>query len=183
MTSTGQIVAFSSGGVHYAWDNSCWARYNTNGSLDTTFGQGGYVITTVPDGGAEAGILLQQPNGDLIVAYADYGTGGGGGVWYLYRFNANGTLDTSFGNQGTVTTTSPGNGPVAAAALYPNAGTPNDGQIVVVGQATNGTVELARYNANGTLDTTFGTGGFMCLRRSAGSMPARRRPRCERPDR
>ena len=161
MTSTGQIVArgSSSYGGSVTPGQFVLARYTTNGSLDSTFGQGGYVITTVPDGGPENGILLQQPNGDLIVAYADYGSGDGGGVWYLYRFNANGTLDTSFGNQGIVTTTAPGS--PEAAVIYPTAGTPQDGQIVLVGQASNGTVQLVRYNANGSLDTTFGTGGFM----------------------
>jgi uncharacterized delta-60 repeat protein len=98
------------------------------------------------------------------VAYRDRGYNNSGGVWYLYRFNANGTLDTSFGNQGIVTTTAPG-GP-EAAVLYPDTGTSNEngqtlvdeGQIVLVGQASNGAVELARYNTNGSLDTTFGNG-------------------------
>jgi hypothetical protein len=60
--------------------------------------------------------------------------GSEGGVWSLYRFNANGTPDTSFGNQGVVTTVAPG-GP-EAAVLYPNAGTPNDGKIVAIGQGS-----------------------------------------------
>ena len=125
MTSTGQIVALSSSdyGGSVTPGQFVLARYNTNGSLDTTFGQGGYVITTVPDGGPDDGILLQQPNGDLIVAYADYGSNDGGGVWDLYRFNANGTLDTSFGNQGIVTTTAPG-GPEARRASTPTQGRP-----------------------------------------------------------
>jgi len=150
VTSSGQIVALS--------DNTninnqfALARYNANGSLDTTFGQGGYVI--VSTGSANAGgVLLQQPNGDLIVAY------GNNGVWDLYRLNTNGTLDTSFGNQGLVTIAV--NSDPQSAVLYPDAGTPNDGQIVLVGAPTNGKVPLARYNANGSLDTTFGTGGLM----------------------
>jgi uncharacterized delta-60 repeat protein len=158
VTSSGQIVALS-------WDfNSgqfALARYNANGSLDTTFGQGGYVITSVSGGTLNNVDLLEQPNGDLIVCV---GQGGNtqDSVWGLYRFNPNGTLDTSFGNQGIATVTSPG-GPSNSliAVLYPNAGTPNDGQIVLVGQASNDNVELARFNPNGSLDTTFGNEGFV----------------------
>jgi len=150
VTSSEQIVALSD---NTSTNNQfALARYNVNGSLDATFGQGGYVI--VSTGSANAGgVLLQQPNGDLIVSY------GNNGVWDLYRFNANGTLDTSFGDQGLVTTAV--NSDPQSAVLYPNAGTPNDGQIVLVGAPTNGKVPLARYNANGSLDTTFGTGGLM----------------------
>jgi uncharacterized delta-60 repeat protein len=158
ITSTGQIVTLASyyGSVS---NQFVLTRYNANGSLDTTFGQGGYVNTTVPGSHFVDGArLLQQPNGDLIVT-AESSPGGNGGIWNLYRFNANGTPDTSFGNQGVVSTVAP-LGP-EAAVLYPNAGTPNDGQIVVVGQASNGTMLLARYNPNGSLDTTFGSGGLM----------------------
>jgi uncharacterized delta-60 repeat protein len=154
ITSSGQIVTLAANEGQFVL-----TRYNANGSLDTTFGQGGYVITTVPGDDAEDGSLLQQPNGELIVTAESGSPGGNGGIWNLYRFNANGTPDTSFGNQGVVSTAASG-GP-EAAVLYPDAGTPNDGQIVVVGQASNGTVELARYNPDGSLDTTFGTGGLM----------------------
>ncbi|HLJ95413.1 MAG TPA: hypothetical protein VKU02_19710 [Gemmataceae bacterium] len=155
VTSRGQIVALSADGSgHFEL-----ARYNTDGSLDTTFGQGGYVITTVPGGTQSPGncTLLQQPDGTLIVT-ACTGANGSGGTWDIYGFNANGTLNTSFGNQGIVTTTAPGGPDVAA--LYFNAGPTNDGQVVVMGGSDSGTKELVRYNANGSLDTTFGTGGL-----------------------
>jgi uncharacterized delta-60 repeat protein len=156
ITSTGQIVTLAASSRQHQF---MLTRFNANGSLDTTFGQGGYVITTVQGDDAEDGTLLQQPNGDLIVTAESGNPGGTGGIWNLYRFNANGTPDTSFGNQGVVSTVAPG-GP-EAAVLYPNAGTPNDGQIVDIGQGPNGMVLLARYNTNGSLDTTFGTGGLM----------------------
>ena len=65
LTSTGQIVALSNDNVTGQF---ALARYNANGTLDTTFGQGGYVITSVSgtEGGEFAG-LLQQPDGTLIV--------------------------------------------------------------------------------------------------------------------
>jgi uncharacterized delta-60 repeat protein len=155
VTSTGQIVALSSQSGEFVL-----ARYSANGSLDTTFGRGGYVITSVASGDAGYPGLLQQPDGDLLVSE---GQGGNdqASVWDLYRFGPAGTLDTSFGNQGIASASAPGGpSPSLSAALYPVAGTPNDGQIALVGQASSGTVELARFNPNGSLDTTFGTGGF-----------------------
>jgi uncharacterized delta-60 repeat protein len=159
VTSSGQIVALVCGSGEFAL-----VRYNANGSLDTSFGQGGYVITSLS--GQEGGGLLQQANGDLIVYE------GQGSVIDLYRFNPNGTLDSSFGNQGITSVTSPGGSLIAwTAALYPNAGTPNDGQIVFVTDAgTGGSVELARFNPNGSLDSTFGTGGFVQTQIYAGDL-------------
>jgi uncharacterized delta-60 repeat protein len=158
VTGNGQIVALSvDQTTHFVL-----ARYNVDGSLDTTFGQGGYVTTTVPAFYQVPSLsdLLQQPDGTLIVtACTNTGGAGSGGIWDLYGFNANGTPNTSFGNQGIVTTATPG-GP-GAAALYFNAGPTNDGQIVVIGGPDFGTKDLVRYNANGSLDTTFGTGGLM----------------------
>jgi uncharacterized delta-60 repeat protein len=174
VTSTGQIVALS---VSQSGGQFVLARFNVNGSLDTSFGQGGYVITNVSGGDpAWNSSLLQQPNGDLIVSYTQGPNGtynnDQGGVWDLYRFNANGTPDTSFGNQGIVTTAAAG-GP-EGIVLYPNAGTANDGKILAVGQAAdngkNTTLELARYNTNGSLDTTFGTGGLVQTQISFESM-------------
>jgi uncharacterized delta-60 repeat protein len=153
LTTSGQIVALSGGDSQGRFE---LARYNQNGSLDTTFGQGGYVITTGVGGNSNGFYtLLEQPDGSLIVT-----TSNDGGTWYLYGFNANGTPNTNFGNQGVVTTTAPG--VTYAAALYFNAGPSNDGQIVVVGGPGNlaSANTLARYNANGSIDTTFGSGGL-----------------------
>jgi uncharacterized delta-60 repeat protein len=168
ITSSGQIVTYASN-YGSASNQFVLARYNANGSLDTSFGQGGYVLTTIQGDNEGFGTLLQQPNGDLIVA-AETGSNGttSGGIWSLYRFNANGTPDTSFGNQGVVTTAAP-RGP-EAVVLYPNAGTPNDGKIVAIGQGPNDTALLARYNANGSLDTTFGSGGLMQTQVSIGEV-------------
>jgi uncharacterized delta-60 repeat protein len=157
LTSGGQLVAESDGGAGHVAGQVLMARYNPDGSLDTTFGQGGEVITSVQQAGViGTPTLLQQADGKLIAVTAT--TAGGGGLsWELIRYNANGSLDTSFGNQGIVTTfTKEGLG---SAVLYPSAGTPNDGKIVVAGISGTGGAEIARYNPDGSLDTTFGTGG------------------------
>jgi uncharacterized delta-60 repeat protein len=140
------------------------ARYNANGTLDTTFGSGGEVVTPLAQfPSLEVGDLLQQADGKLIVVGDT--NGGAPNDWVLARYNANGSLDTSFGNQGVVVTplsglVGSGAGGNGSAALYPNAGTPNDGKILVVGSdSATGTWQMVRYNANGTLDTNFGSGG------------------------
>jgi uncharacterized delta-60 repeat protein len=144
------------------------ARFNTNGSLDTSFGNAGVVVTSMPKlYQVVAKSLLLQPNGNLIVA-ADTGSSIAQD-WLLARYTPNGTLDSSFGMNGIVTSPSiafqggPNGCTVAAAVLYPNAGTPYDGDIAVVGTGLDSLVgaqwEVVRYTSNGSLDTTFGNGG------------------------
>jgi uncharacterized delta-60 repeat protein len=79
-------------------------------------------------------------------------------AWELARYNANGTLDTSFGTNGLARGpfVDPSNVAGCSAALYP--GGTYAGDIVVIGQSQSGG-ELARFNPNGTLDSTFGNSG------------------------
>src|SRR5215831_269955 len=136
------------------------ARYNSNGALDTTFGTGGKVITNLAGVSAQAYSVAVQRDGKIVVA------GGanvnGGYDFALVRYNSNGTLDASFGTHGQVFTdfgTAQQGFSFAQAfalALQP------DGKIVLEGQAYLGQdydFALARYNINGTLDTSFGSGG------------------------
>ena len=64
-----------------------------------------------------------------------------------------GSLDATFGNGGIVTTPNTSDGRGIAIQ--------SDGKIVVAGQATATEFALARYNTNGSLDATFGTGGIV----------------------
>ncbi len=131
------------------------ARYNPDGSLDTSFGSGGRVTTDFA-GRSDNGVAVAvQPDGKILVAGAadmavtqfDFA---------LVRYNADGSLDSTFGAGGKVTTDFNG-GLDAASSIALQA----DGKIVLAGYATAGDphMALARYNANGTLDPTFGTGG------------------------
>jgi uncharacterized delta-60 repeat protein len=120
---------------------------STPGSLDPTFGNGGKVLT--PGGGASDAIM--QPNGDIVVS-----TGSG-----VARFLPTGQLDTAFGSGGLASTGFVGGEGLQGVALQP------DGKIIWVGsQNTPGfpafgtfSFAVARFNANGTLDASFGTGG------------------------
>jgi uncharacterized delta-60 repeat protein len=134
------------------------ARYNDDGTLDSSFGIGGRVITSDPTI-SKAFALAVQPNGRLVVAGVA-GTDTGAKNIALARYRPNGSLDTSFGTDGTVTTDLAGLDDQAnALAVQAN------GQLVVAGTASfpgdgvNDNFALARYRPNGSLDTSFGSGG------------------------
>ena len=123
------------------------ARYNTDGSLDQTFGAGGTVITDVSHGSDAVWAVAIQSDGRIVAA------GVASGDFALARYNADGTLDTQFGNGGTMTTDFGGDDKANALALQ------RDGQIVVAGVAGGRDFALVRYRADGRLDATFGTEG------------------------
>ncbi|GEM_PF-1022297 len=136
--------------------NFALARYNPNGSLDPTFGTGGVVTTDF--GGEDAGrALVLQPDGKLVVAgWTD--AAGFRSDFALARYNPNGSLDPTFGTGGVVTTDFGGEDAGRALVLQP------DGKLVAAGYSyAGGTYDfaLARYNPNGSLDPTFGTGGLV----------------------
>ncbi|WP_181415511.1 cadherin domain-containing protein, partial [Nitrosomonas sp. Nm84] len=129
-------------------------RLHSDGSLDTSFGGGDGIVTqSVSASGIDLGIALLQSDGKIIVA----GSGGAGAandVFAAMRFNADGTLDTSFGTGGLITTA------VSADMEYARAATLQaDGKIVVVGTMYNGSdydQAIVRYATDGTLDLSFG---------------------------
>ncbi|HEV3343498.1 MAG TPA: hypothetical protein VG125_24205, partial [Pirellulales bacterium] len=135
------------------------ARYNTDGSLDAGFGNGGVVetsFTSLPyPFGASASTVLVQKDGKIIVA----GTQGGPeAITELVRYNADGSLDKSFGSNGI---SGVGGGVPAGnsgAVLQP------DGKILVAaappGLFPGQSWEVARFNADGSIDTTFGNKGI-----------------------
>ncbi|MFO0840986.1 MAG: delta-60 repeat domain-containing protein [Gemmataceae bacterium] len=142
-------------------------RYNANGSLDTTFGTGGAVTNGFGNATYDLGeAVVVQPDGKILVAGRSGGYANPTPI-VLARYNANGTPDLSFGSGGSVISL-PGGTTVCdarAVALQP------DGRIVVGGFLYLGGDNLfavVRYTANGTLDTTFGQGGFAAVSVFAG---------------
>ncbi len=120
------------------------ARYNNDGSLDTSFGTSGKITTDF--GGNDFGrSVILQADGRIIVA------GIGNGDFSVARYNSDGSLDTSFGTGGKVTTDFGGFDNGYSIALQA------DGRIVVAGG--NGDFLVARYNSDGSLDTSFGGTG------------------------
>jgi uncharacterized delta-60 repeat protein len=158
-------------------DDFAVVRYNANGSLDTTFGgKGGTAITDINQKSTDMGrrVVLQK-DGKIVVAGTTTPSGVNIGVsadLALVRYNADGSLDTSFGTGGKViqhfaAPLAPGgNGVFLDMAIDPgsSAADPNAGKIVVVAELNSdrGTV-LARFNTNGSLDTSFGGAGYVTL--------------------
>src|SRR5256886_3355179 len=129
------------------------ARFNPDGSLDQTFGTNGSVQTTFGDSAAEGNDVVLQADGKIIVVgFSGAGSYSSFNNFALVRFNPDGTLDQTFGTGGKVKSAS---GIATSSVLQA------DGKIVVGGTFDNGSngFMLARYNANGTLDSTFGTFG------------------------
>ena len=148
----GKIVAAGSAGT--AGENDfALARFNSDGSLDTSFGSGGKVLT--PFGGYEFAFELAiQADGKIVAAGHTDRFGEDGFDFALARYNPDGSLDAGFGSGGKVTTHF---GSTFFEAAY-GVAIQADGKIVAAGTGA-GDFALARYNPNGSLDTNFGLGG------------------------
>lgn len=125
-------------------------RYNPNGTLDSTFGSKGIVLTDLGSNRSVARELCIQSDEKIVVAGTnDYD-------FSLVRYNANGTLDSSFASGG-IATAVVGTGRSEIKALQIQ----SDGKLVAVGHAYNSkfVFGIARFNIDGTLDNSFGSGG------------------------
>ena len=148
------LAGYSNSG---ATDDFVVARYNFNGTLDTSFGTGGKVVSGIGASDDDGYAIALQPDGKIVVGGASY-TSGNNSTFGLIRYNTNGTLDTSFGSGGKVTSTLGGpHESVGTLGIQP------DGKIVAGGSSDLGGGQydfaLVRYNPNGSLDATFnGTG-------------------------
>lgn len=127
-------------------------RYNPNGSLDTTFDSDGIRLSTFGGTSSEAfGVALQSDGKIILVGEV---VESGNRNFAVARLNPNGAFDTTFDTDGIVTTDFTGGTDSAyAVKLLP------DGKIVVGGVTLGNDFAFARYNPNGSLDTTFDTDG------------------------
>ena len=146
----------------YSTEDFAVARYNTDGTLDTTFGAGGRVRTDFPGLAAVPSSVVIQHDGKIVVAGGAFPLFTFLGNFEVVRYNPNGSLDRSFGNGGIVTTNFPQGSYAFDVALQP------DGKIIAAGtvfvnfdpgESSNTDFALARYNSDGTPDATFGNGG------------------------
>jgi uncharacterized delta-60 repeat protein len=146
----------------YTGEDFVVARYNTDGTLDSTFGAGGRVRTDFPGLAAVPSSVVIQADGKILVAGGAFPLFTFLGNFELVRYNPNGSLDRSFGTGGIVTTTFPEGSYASDVALQP------DGKIIaagtlfvnfIPGESSDTDFALARYNADGTPDATFGNGG------------------------
>ncbi len=130
------------------------ARYNTDGSLDTSFGLGGLVTTLIGTFSLGFATVIQE-NGKIVVAGSSFV---GNFNFAVARYNSDGSLDISFnptgGLPGTRTTDFGGTDQGLAVALQ------KDGKIVVAG-ISDTDFAIARYTTGGILDTTFNPMGIL----------------------
>jgi len=154
----GKIVAVGQS-VLGLFNDFALARYNSNGTLDASFGTDGKVITDFGVSAAANSVAV-QPDGKIVVA--GEANIDGNYEFAVVRYNSNGALDNSFGAGGKVTTDfgllEQGFSYIDSASLAIQW----DGKIVVAGKTFIGggfDIALARYNSDGTLDASFGAGG------------------------
>jgi uncharacterized delta-60 repeat protein len=139
-------------------------RYNSNGTVDTTFGSAGTAASV-----ASASALVLQSDGKIVVAGSltsslnvpatrnDIGFG-------IVRYSSNGALDKSFGTGGSAIVDFGVNAPISGAFAL---AIQSNGDLVAAGAAGGAAVNnnivssfgLTRFTSAGTLDTTFGTKG------------------------
>ncbi len=139
-----------------ATDQVAIARYNKDGTLDQSFGNGGKVVTDFGDHYDFADAVAVK--GDSIVIAGETRAGGPGDDNFLVaQYKKNGQLDTSFGAGGFTATDFNGDFDAANGLAF------QGDKIVLSGYVSspaNGfDFGLARYTKNGQLDTSFGTGG------------------------
>jgi uncharacterized delta-60 repeat protein len=163
------VAGFADMGPGAGRRNFMLARYNPDGTLDTSFGSGGLVVTPVAPGDnndvvTTNGLTIDRAGRIVVTGQANMGAGAGGFNFALARYLPDGGLDGSFDGDGIVTT---------AVASGDNFDTPSGaaiddhGRIVTVGIAESGGFvfdwALARYTPDGSFDTSFGTGGKMTM--------------------
>lgn len=128
------------------------ARYLANGTLDATFNGTGLNVTDFASSSDEAAFAIDiAPDGKIVTA----GFANVDGDWHfgLVRYLTTGALDTTFDGDGKVLTWWSGTEAVAWAVTHDS-----NGKIIPAGTA-NGRMALARYNTNGTLDTSLDVDG------------------------
>jgi uncharacterized delta-60 repeat protein len=151
----GKIVCVGYSNDSLAHSAFAVARFNGDGSLDGSFGNGGKVLMRIGTGDDWAKGLVIQTDGKIVVGGTT--SAAAGDDFVLVRFNTDGSLDNSFGAGGIVVTNVLFVDRLTAIALQ------YDGKIVAAGSTDDGAsaMALVRYFPDGTLDPVFGAGGIV----------------------
>ena len=150
-------------------DDFALARYNPDGSPDTSFDGDGMLTTAFGTGNDAGQALAIQQDGKIVVA--GYAYNGSNYDFALARYNPDGSPDASFDTDGKLTTVIGAGTDIANALALQQ-----DGKIVVAGYAVNGSSDdfaAARYNPDGSRDTNFDGDGRLTTAIGAGDDQAR----------
>lgn len=163
LQSDGKIVAVGGYGVPTS-DNSAdrqvaVVRYNNDGTLDTTFDTDGKLITTAVAGRVSEAMAAAITTDGKILLAAWIAGGSQGNSLALIRYNSDGSLDTTFDNDGVRVTSLPGTPIPRDMKLQP------DGKIIVACSgwiSGSGSVLITtRFDQNGLADSSFGSSGYV----------------------
>jgi uncharacterized delta-60 repeat protein len=149
--------ALVAGQGYNGWDSYLMLlRFNTDGSLDTTFDADGVAVYDSGPGTESGWAVALQADGKPVVT--GYSSNGMDNDLVLVRFNTDGSLDTTFGTNGVAVYDGGSSDLARAIAIQ------TDGKALVTGSAFNGTdsdLVVLRFHTDGSLDTTFGTNGVV----------------------
>lgn len=127
-------------------------RYNADGNIDTGFGINGRVITTIGENSDLINEIIIEPDGKIL---AGGYTSSESNPWMcMFRYLANGRIDSSFGVNGIVINNDDNSRKCSAARQV-------DGKYIMVGCPDGLYFLIIRYNSNGTKDSSFGTNGVI----------------------
>lgn len=147
-----------------SWGHIILARYNLDGSLDTSFGSGGYRETPPRATDEVARKILFRPDSKIAIITRVYGGDGGYGI---RQFNADGNPDSSFGISSLALATTSGYEDVQSGLLR------SDGKIILAGYSrdseNNLRWSLVQFTAEGKLDASFGSQGIVRITPFSGS--------------
>ena len=163
--ANGKVVVAGSSNSRGGFDFAL-VRYNRDGSLDPSFGDGGIVLTDLGSAIEGAFDVATQPDGKIVAT--GHSTAGGSFDFALVRYNRDGSLDASFGNGGIVLSDLGASSDDSANAVAIQA----NGKLVVAGASNAGgrsDFALVRYDRDGSLDPSFGNGGIVLTRIGSGS--------------
>jgi len=142
-------------------ENFVVARYHTDGTADSTFGDNGKVITRIGDYSDLCNCIAIQSDGKILAGGC---TGVDTAFKWMYdfavvRYHPDGTIDTEFGDNGSVTTHIGDQYSIGySMAIQP------DGKIILAGETRDSIfsdVAIARYHPDGSPDHSFGTAGVV----------------------
>jgi uncharacterized delta-60 repeat protein len=155
LDSSGRIVAAGVAQQSSGQQDFGVVRFLSDGSLDTSFGDNGKVVTAF--GGSYspdvAYAIALDGAGRVVVSGWSYGLG-----FAVARYNPDGSLDTTFSDDGKVTT----GGPIISEYSYGYAvATDDQDRIIVAGGGASYDIILVRYKTDGSLDSSFGAGGVV----------------------
>lgn len=124
----------------------CLFKIKSNGYLDNSFGNNGFVTTDLGTFSDYSESVVVQPDGKILMG------GTSNSKFALVRYTADGDLDTTFNGTGTSITT------VGNSSFCSDMHLENDGKIILAGNIVND-FGCVKYNNNGTIDTSFGNNG------------------------